>query len=401
MSNLLNPTFHFHIGYFNKLPYLEKMESKDLNNKIILAISLSKSDWDLRETSWDFRRAALLTDYSEKPVETVIDENLTDISWPSGFGKITSLEKSYQSFAAFWTEQFKTLHRLEEENNRFFIDLYGLGDELTPDVPYAEITILQEELDEKARKRGEIVFLKDEVMKQFVSYAVGCIVGRYSLDLDGLILANAGETLVDYLNRVPEPSYMPDEDGIVPLTEEEDFTDDLPARIREFVRIAFGEKEYETNMRYLEGNLGKPLREYLLKNFYADHVQRYKKRPIYWMVTSPSSAFRCLIYLHRYTPETLGRIVNDYLRPFIRKLEAKIGYRKNIVTAASGSAAEKNRAQKQIDAYRQQIEELNNWDRDVLYPLAAERIALDLDDGVKVNYAKLGAVLETVKGLNG
>ncbi len=397
---ILNSTFHFQVRDVKIFPILIPKEKYHIDKKIFYNISLSKSDWDLRETSWDFLRSPLLTDYIAQPIETAIDENLTDISLPSTFKQTASIEKSYISLTSFWTEQFKTLHKNEEELNRIFIDLYELNEELTPDVPYNEITILQQELESNALKENQLVFKKDEIIRQFISYAVGCIFGRYSLDKDDLILANSGEEFKDYLKQIPNPSFMPDEDAILPLTEEDDFTDDLPNQFRRFVKTAFGEVEYQNNIRFIEQAIKKDMRSYLIKDFYNDHIKRYKKRPIYWMITSPSGSLKALIYLHRYNKDTINRFLNDYLRPFQKKTQAKLEQLNNIVIMESVSKQEQTKAQKRILILEKVRKELQDWEREVVLPVASKRIVLDLDDGVKINYGKLGKILETVKGLN-
>lgn len=238
-------------------------------------------------------------------------------------------------------------------------------------------------------------------MSQFISYGVGCIFGRYSLDKDGLILADAGDNLDVYLAQIPKPILRPDESGILPITDDNDFADDLPSQWRAFLRAAFGDKHYEENLRFLEDGLGKRLRQYFLKGFYDDHVKRYKKRPIYWLITSPKGTLQALIYLHRYNRDTVNRFLNDYLRPYQQKLEAKRVSAEHVLTGGGSSQSEKTKAQKRIDEIRKALEELSTWERDVVRPLAEKRIELDLDDGVKVNYGKLGAILAKVKGLNG
>jgi hypothetical protein len=399
LLNTITPSMGFEPGYVAKIPVIQPASSTYMQI-VKKSISISKSDWDLRETSWDFLRSCLLTDYYAEPIETEIDENLTDVSWPSSFGKVTEIGYAIESFKAFWKKQFLTLHANEEKLNKTFIDLYGLEDELTHDVPYNEITILQEELDPKVLKKKKIQYKDDEIVRQFIFYAVGCIFGRYSLDVDGLVLANAGEGVEEYLKQVPEPSFMPDESGILPITEEDDFSDDLPSQFRNFLRVSFGEENFQENLRYIEDVLGKSIRDYLRNNFYKDHVQRYKKRPIYWMITSPSGALKALIYLHRYTKDTVNVFLNDYLRPFEHKIDYKIKGLSQVLVSASSSASEKTKAQKQIDKLNKVKTELETWERNVVYDLAVKRIELDLDDGVKVNYGKLGSILEIVKGLN-
>jgi len=400
---LLNPTLNFQVENIASLPilYSEFKNAKQIINNIAKSsISLSKSDWDLRETSWDFRRSPLLTDYTAPRIETVIDENLTDWSWPSAFASGTQIRLRDQadSFKKHWTELFRELHRNEEENNRIFIDLYGLQDELTPEVPYTEITILQDELVESARRENRIEFDESVLARQFVSYGVGCLMGRYSVEQDGLILADAGATLDDFRTKVPNARFLPDPDGILPLTDEDDFSDDLPTAFKSWLRFISGQ-HYEENLRWIEDRLGRDLRTYFIRDFYKEHVRRYKNRPIYWMVSSPSGAFRAILYLHRYTKDTVGKILNDYLRPYRTKLEQKLRSLAAVIDAASSSQSEKAKARKRHDQLQKYIAEIDLWEKKALYPLATKRVELDLDDGVKVNYRKLSPILEPVKQL--
>jgi type II restriction/modification system DNA methylase subunit YeeA len=394
--NIINPTLNTSVGEVLKLPMIKRQ----LGDKSVFeSTTISKSDWDLRETSWEYFRSPLLTNYQSDPIRKVLEENLTDHSWPQALHN--SIEHSYKSFTEFWIKQFQTLHQNEEELNRIFIDLYGLQNELTPDVPYNEITILQSELETKALKKGELVFKKEEIITQFISYAVGCIFGRYSLDKDGLILANAGEGLEEYKKQIPIPRFRPDRSGILPITEEDDFTDDLANQFKAFLKASFGDEKYDENLRFVEEAIGKDIRTFFSKSFYKDHIQRYKTRPIYWMISSPSGSFRALIYLHRYTRDTISLFLNDYLRPYQKKLAAKKNMLEQVLVSGDSSNSDKTRAQKQLDKLGKVRVELEEWERDVVYPLATQRVELDLDDGVKVNYGKLGSVLEVVKGLNG
>jgi hypothetical protein len=397
--SVLNPTMNMNVGEIQSLPIIQKDSQKNIVNAAI-SISLSKSDWDIRETSWDFLRSPLLTKYNENRIETVIDENLTDWSWPSAYrqGRAINLAEQVISFRSHWTSLFLELHKNEEENNRIFIDLYGLQDELTPDVPYSEITILQEELVESARKEGRIEFDESVLARQFVSYGVGCLVGRYSVEKDGLILADAGATLEDFIAKVPDARFLPDPDGILPLTDEDDFVDDLPTRFKAWLRFISGDC-YEDNLRWIEERLGKDLRSYFIRDFYKEHLRRYKNRPIYWMVTSPSGTFRALLYLHRYTKDSVGKILNDYMRPYRTKLDQKLRGLQSAIVSPSSSQTEKTGARKRITQLEKYVRELELWEKECLYPTALARIDLDLDDGVKVNYRKLSAILEPVKQL--
>ncbi len=393
---IINPTLNFSCGTIGMLP----MKETNIQKYWPILLSISKSDWDLRETSWDFRRSPLLTDYSAPKIETVIDENLTDWSWPSAFGsgKAIHLPTQAEAFKRHWTSLFLEIHKNEEENNRIFIDLYGLQDELSPEVPYSEITILQEELVDSTRKENRIEFDDAVLARQFVSYGVGCLMGRYSVEQDGLILADAESTVEDFKARVPGARFLPDGDGVLPLTDEDDFADDLPTAFKSWLRFISGE-HYNDNLRWLEQNLGRDLRTYFVRDFYKEHIKRYKNRPIYWMISSPSGAFRALMYLHRYNRDTIGKVLNDYVRPYRAKLDQKIRSFQAVLESASESATEKSRAKKRLTQLEKYKTEIEVWERDHLYPFALKRIELDLDDGVKVNYRKLAGIVEPIKQL--
>ena len=398
----ISPTLDFLAGPIGKLPIptVNHEQYSSVSYRTSSNVSIAKSDWDLRETSWDFLRFPLLTNYNASRIETVIDENLTDWSWPSTYkpGGVINLAEQTKSFKNHWTTLFLELHKNEEENNRIFIDLYGLQDELNPDVPYSEITILQEELVESARKEGRIEFDECVLARQFVSYGVGCLVGRYSVEKDGLILADSGATLEDFKGEVPNAGFLPDPDGILPLTDEDDFPDDLPSRFKTWLRFVSG-LHYEDNLRWIEERLGKDLRTYFTRDFYKDHLKRYKNRPIYWMLSSPSGAFRALIYLHRYTKDSVGKALNDYMHPYRTKLDQKMRGLLGTLDSSSSSPSEKTRAKKRFAQLEKYQAELDQWEKSALYPTALARIDLDLDDGVKVNYRKLSAILEPVKQL--
>ena len=271
------------------------------------------------------------------------------------------------------------MQELETENNRLWINAYGLQDELTPEVPEEEITLA------RADARKDIA--------AFLSYAVGCMMGRYSLDQSGLVLADAGDTVENYLAKVgkslDELQFPPDDDAIVPVLDGEWFTDDIVGRTREFLRVTFGEETLQENLQFIEQSLGKPLRKYFLTDYYKDHVQTYKKRPIYWMFQSPKKGFRALVYLHRYTRDTLNTLLNDYLREYIKKIEEELPRLENL-EATADSQKDKTAARKQREKLQKVLTECQDWERDTLLPLAQQRIPLDLDDGVKANYPKFG-----------
>jgi hypothetical protein len=297
-----------------------------------------------------------------------------------------------ESWAA-WKEQcdaaIRRTQELETENNRLFIEAYGLQDELSPEVPEEQITLA------RADRRRD--------MAAFLSYAVGCMMGRYSLDAPGLVLADAGDTLADYVAKVGKPleelTFVPDEDGIIPVLDGEWFEDDVVARTRDFLRATFGEGTLRENIRFIEESLGKDLRKYFLTDFYRDHLQTYKRRPIYWMVQSPGKGFGALVYLHRYTRDTMNRVLNRYVREYQAKLRSRLEHLALVQAGAATNARDKTAARKEADKLTRILNECQEWERQTVLPLAQERIELDLDDGVKVNYLKLGEALAPIPGL--
>jgi len=239
-------------------------------------------------------------------------------------------------------------------------------------------------------------------MAAFLSYAVGCIMGRYSLDQPGLILADAGDSLRDFLEKAGQPlealTFAPDEDGIIPVLDGEWFEDDIVARTRDFLRATFGEATLNENLRFIEESLGKDLRKYFLADFYKNHLQTYKKRPIYWLFRSPKGAFSALVYLHRMTRDTPNLVLNRYLRNYLQKLRVRIEHLEHARVTA-GTARDKTAARKESEQLKKNLRECEDWERDVLLPLAQSRPELNLDDGVKVNYLKFGAALAPIPGL--
>jgi type II restriction/modification system DNA methylase subunit YeeA len=374
-----SPTLNFEAGQLAQLPIFEHCFEKGFHQKATQLISGAKSDWDAYETSWDFTTLPLLS--------------------PDHRGE--TLEATFARLRAHWQGMTDEMQRLEEENNRIFIDAYGLQDELNPEVPIEEITLTcnpayrygVKTSEEEREKR-----LLADTMAEFLSYAVGCMFGRYSLDASGLILANQGETLADYLARVPNPSFLPDKDNVIPVLEGDWFADDIVDRFRRFLRVSFGEAHFRDNIAFVEAQIG-DIRKYFTKAFYEDHVKRYKKRPIYWMFSSPKGTFQALIYMHRYRPDTVSVLLNDYLREFIRKLGGERTRLEKLADDTSASQSQRTRALKDVSTVTKQIAELEEWEREVIFPLAQAKIEIDLDDGVKRNYPKFGAALKTIKGL--
>lgn len=382
----MNPTLNFLPGNVLSLPVApDVIDNGNVGVNAQALISISKDDWDSYETSWEF---------SGHPLLHYLSDN-------------SSLEESYEALSMHWSGVTLEMQRLEEENNRIFIDAYGLQDELEHEVPLNEVTLMcnppycyggnksGEELDE---------LLLTDTMKEFLSYAVGCMFGRYSLDKHGLILASAGDTLEDYLSKVDMPlealQFEPDDDNVIPILEGDWFADDIAERFRKFLRVTFGDENYEENLRFIEEAIGKPVEKYFLKDFYTDHVKRYKKRPIYWLFSSPGGSFNALIYMHRYRPDTVSIVLNDYLREFREKLTAKLDHQQTISISGSSSQAEKNKAQREITKLKKALDDVNEYEKEILFPLATEQIPIDLDDGVKVNYPRFGKALKKITGLS-
>ncbi len=383
---IINPTLHAQLRDIKSIPMLRvASEQPELARLARTCIGLAQEDWNSFERSLSFESPPIARSHYLEPL----------------------LSKSYARLRSDWYEKTRELHRLEEENNRIFIEAYGLQDELTPDVPLSEITLTCNPHyrygGDKSEQELEDL-LRADTMREFISYAVGCMFGRYSLDKPGLILANQGETLEDYLRLVPQPRFTPDADNVIPLLDGDWFPDDITGRFREFLRVTFGDAHYEENLRFVEtalGKKGKPLaiRDFFLKDFYGDHVKRYKKRPIYWLFSSPKGSFNALIYLHRYRPDTAS-IVLQYLRDFRSKLLSDRDHQEQMSISTSASQGEKTKALKRIEELKKILVELDDYERDTLYPLATRQIPLDLDNGVKVNYLKLGAALKKIPGLD-
>ncbi len=373
---LLNPTLVLQVGDVINVPRAPISNEKTTNNVNSL-IHFSKYDWDSYETSWDFTTLPLLQPEYNQP----------------------TLQETYIKLRAHWQDIILEMQRLEEENNRIFIEAYGLQDELTPEVPLSEITLTcnphYRYKGNKSEEELEALLLTDTI-KEFISYAVGCIFGRYSLDKPGLILANQGETINDYLQQVPELSFMPDEDNIIPILEDEYFRDDIVSRFREFLKATFGAESLAENLEFIAGALSKSkkgggspekvIRDYFLKSFFKDHVKMYKKRPIYWLFTSGKGrGFNAMVYMHRYDKETLAKMRTDYLLKLEDKLDARIGM----------LSPESNKDVREMSRLSKLIEELAEYD-EVLNNKALEYIDIDLDDGVVVNYAKFKGLVGKV-----
>jgi len=376
--NAVSPTLNYQPGDIAKIPIIFNDET-DIKNQIETLtqqnIDISKEEWDSRETSWDFAQNEIL--------RILNDEFLMLNEKPT-------LQTVYERYCEYWREKFFTLHEKEEELNRLFIDIYELQDELTPEVELKDITILK---NEAKIIDNELVFQADEIMKQFISYSVGVMFGRYSLDSEGLLIANMGQDVPT------DTTFEIDDDNVIPVLEDDYFKDDVASRFVQFVKAAFGEEDLSENIRFIESTLGTTLRKYFVKGFYEDHIKRYKKRPIYWMVASPKKGFMSLIYMHRYERDIFATVQNAYLREYITKLEAAGEDAQREADDPSNSSAQRNRAAKRVEKIGKTLDEIIKFDRETLTAYAQDRVEIDLDDGVKVNYCKFKDVLFPIAGL--
>ncbi|HGH3631260.1 TPA: BREX-1 system adenine-specific DNA-methyltransferase PglX [Acinetobacter baumannii] len=363
LIQMLNPTLAFNAEQYHSLPYVKVNVSELAESCVFLA----KNDWDSYETSWDFTRNPIIR--TQQP----------------------NLEQAFNTWQQQNTNAVAEMKRLEEENNKLFIEAYGLQDELTPDVPDEQITLTRANREKDSQR--------------LVSYALGCMMGRYSLDESGLIYAHAGNQDFDASRYQTFPA---DADGIIPLTEMHWFEDDATHRIQEFLTAVWGKDTLDANMLWLAESLDKKasetaedtIRRYLASKFYKDHMQTYKKRPIYWLFSSgKQGAFQALVYLHRYNESTLARMRTEYVMPLISKMAA---YANSLETAkeSSDSAAEIKRIEKKLQDLHKQQAELSSFEEKLRH-YADQRISLDLDDGVKVNYGKFGDLLAEVKAVTG
>lgn len=374
---LLNPTINLLPGTLGNLP---AVPVSGVEQAAAALLEIAETDWDAYETSWDFTTLPLL----------------------SPDHRAGTLEATYARLRAHWQGMTDEMLRLEEENNRVFIDAYGLADELTPEVPVEEITLTCNPVYRygvKGKEEEREARLREDTVAEFLHYAVGCMFGRYSLDAPGLILANQGEGIEDYLARVPEPTFAPDRDNVIPVLDADWFADDIVTRARDFLRVTFGEAKFRENLAFVETALGKDLRRWFTKDFFDYHVRRYKKRPIYWMFSSPKGSFNALVYMHRYRPDTVSVVLNQYVREFIHKLEVERARLEKLADDPAATPAQQTKAQKETATVIKQIAELTEWEREVVYPMAQQKIAIDLDDGVKRNYPLFAGALKPIKGL--
>jgi type II restriction/modification system DNA methylase subunit YeeA len=368
MLRIINPSMGRQPGYLGAIPYSVPEKYKHNIKEIVkVNIALSYEDWNLFETSWDFKRQHLI--YS------------------------TTIETAYNKFKKECEERFTQLKANEEELNRNFIDIYGLQGELTSDVKYKDVSVTRIYDNKKdiptSMKGNSYVLTKQDVIKSFLSYAVGCMFGRYSLDVEGLAYAGGDWDTNKY------KSFIPDKDNIIPITDEEYFKDDIVGLFTAFVKKVYGEETSEKNLSFIADALGNKgdgprevIRNYFLNEFFKDHVKTYKKRPIYWLFDSgKKNGFKALVYLHRYDENTIGKLRVEYLHKMQRIYEGEIK-RMGQTMEESTDSREVTLATKRQEKLIKQLQETREYDEKITH-LALERISLDLDDGVKVNYEKL------------
>ncbi|OUS97313.1 BREX-1 system adenine-specific DNA-methyltransferase PglX [Rhodococcus sp. NCIMB 12038] len=384
MLKAIAPTLNYEVGQIAQLPVVP-LRGTGASGLARRAVELSRCDWNEFETSWDFGNPALL-----RAEGRLLADRYAQVSHESA-------------------QAAELMRELESENNVVVAAAYNVSHIVTADVALNRVSLTRNiefryGPNKSATEYEELE--REDLAEELISYAVGCMFGRYSLDEPGLILADQGATLRDYLAKVVstgsarDVTFMPDADNVIPFVDDGWFEDDIVERFRQFLKAAFGVEHFEENRRFVEESLGvKTLRDYFItksgrSKFYDDHVKRYKKRPIYWMFSSPKGSFNALIYLHRYTPSTISIVLNEYLREYENKLQKAL--ERAEVAAAGGSSA---KDEKEADRLRKVLAELRDYEHDVLYPLATQQVEIDLDDGVKVNYPKFYPAVKKIAGL--
>lgn len=362
-----NPTINYQAGDVKKLPFRIGENKEKVNEIVLNNIKLSKQDWDSFETSWDFLRHPLLC-YAPNNSIPEVPMNYT-------------IASAFDSWSKECEERFYNLKANEEELNRIFIDIYGLQDELTPEVEEKDVTVRKADLQRD--------------IKSFISYAVGCMFGRYSLDSEGLAYAGGEWDDTKY------STYEADRDNIIPICDDEYFEDDIVGKFCEFVATVYGEDSLDENLRFIADALGgkgtpkEVIRSYFNNEFYKDHCKIYQKRPIYWLFDSgKKSGFKCLIYMHRYQPDTIARIRTDYLHQQQARYRTTIEDLEQRVEQNSGS--ERVRLTKELKKRKEQEQETREYEEKI-HHLADQMISIDLDDGVKKNYELFKDVLAKIK----
>lgn len=372
---LIAPTMNFQAGDVGRLPILQRKQDEEVIKKIVDEnILLSQQDWDTYETSWSFKHHPLIR-------------------------KVSTISEAYDQWKSENNERFDQLKANEEELNRIFIDIYGLQDELTPEVADKDVTVhkIFDSKDDvpETMKGSKYIRTKYDEVTSFISYAVGCIFGRYSLDVDGLAYAGGNWDNSKYT------TFAADKDSIIPISDDEYFDDDIVNRLVNFVKVVYGEDTLQENLKFIADALGgkghpkEVIRNYFLNKFYKEHCKTYRKRPIYWLFDSgKKNGFKCLVYMHRYQPDTIARIRTDYVHEqqaryytIIEDLEARI---------KAADTSEKIKLKNQLKVIKNQDEEIKIYEEKI-HHLADQMISIDLDDGVKNNYELFKDVLAKIR----
>lgn len=369
--SIYNEGLNYNQGDIAKLPIIDNLDDEMILNKVNQCISLSKSDWDAFETSWDFTKHPLVVTSGQLLVNSDSSANtqLSTTHYP-----LTTIAQTYQRWEEETNARFAQLKANEEELNRIFIDIYGLQDELTPEVEDKDVTVRKADLQRD--------------IKSLLSYAVGCMFGRYSLDVEGLAFAGGTWDDSKYV------TFKPDEDNVIPITDEDYFEDDIIGRLIAWLKVVYGAETLEENLHFIADALGtsgdtarQKIRNYFLKDFFKDHCKIYQKRPIYWLYDSgKQNGFKALIYMHRYNADTSGQVRAEYLGKMEETYESEINRMQDIMD--NGAGREVALAGKRKEKLQKQLHECRDYDA-VLGHIALASIAIDLDDGVKVNYVKV------------
>lgn len=354
---IISPTLNCETGHVSSIPVIENEKFESVTELAKENVDLSKSDWDSFEASWDFQKHPLIRNAH-------------------------TIKEAFSQWQTECEERFTQLKANEEELNRIFIDIYGLQDELTPEEDDKDVTVRRADLGRDIRS--------------FVSYAVGCMMGRYSLDVDGLAFAGGDWDSSKY------KTFLPDKDAIIPITDDEYFPDDIVGRFVEFVETVYGADTLKENLKFIADALGEKgstsrevIRNYFLNDFYKDHLKTYQKRPIYWLFDSgKKNGFKCLVYMHRYQPDTIARIRTDYVHEQQARYRTAISGLERQISGASTS--DRVRLNKKLDKLKDQAEETRLYEEKI-HHLADQMISIDLDDGVKHNYAIFQDVLAKIK----
>ncbi|AVH50650.1 SAM-dependent methyltransferase [Acinetobacter sp. SWBY1] len=397
---LMNPTLHFLVGNIINIPLPPKRLDKEKIDAVSRLIQLSKSDWDYFEQSWDFKRSSLL-----------LAEN-----------KKSSLSKTYNEARLSWKKMTDEVQILEQENNSFLLDAYNLNDEMTSEVTLKEITLTSNPYYRYSGEATEELLeqrLQSDTIAELISYAIGCMMGRYSLDREGLVYSHEGNVGFDEL--VVEGAYKTfpaDDDGILPLLDEERFPDDVYSRFEQFIETAWDKETLQQNLDFIAESLrlynikpkngessAETIRRYLSNHFYKDHhlsnTKGYKNRPIYWLFSSgKQKAFECLVYMHRFNDTTLAKMRTQYVLPLMGQLTARAQFLSDADKDISLSPAEKTKYAKEADNLHKKLNELKDFDAELKHYIE-QKISIDLDDGVKVNYGKFSKLLAEVKKVTG